>query len=146
MSTTNEPIPMLLHCPLCKERHIDEGEFATKVHHTHACQSCGHVWRPAIVPTVGVRFLPGFKNDTLAPSAPARRVVVDGILRRSRLDKMTPAETCITQAISLIETMGADDRLTNAQILLEQARDKVADCVDVRLQDLETSRKDVTHG
>jgi hypothetical protein len=57
------PIPMLLHCPACHERHIDEGEFATREHHSHACQSCGHVWRPAIVATVGVRFLPGFKND-----------------------------------------------------------------------------------
>lgn len=59
-----ESVPMLLHCPLCSERHIDEGEFATKLHHTHACQSCGHVWRPAIVPTCGVQFLPGFKNET----------------------------------------------------------------------------------
>lgn len=63
----NDPIPpaipMLLWCPECGERHIDEGEFATKLHHTHACQHCGMVWRPAIVPTVGVRFLPGFKND-----------------------------------------------------------------------------------
>lgn len=33
-----------------------------KLHHTHACQSCGMVWRPALVATVGVRFLPGFKN------------------------------------------------------------------------------------
>jgi hypothetical protein len=56
------PIAMLLHCPMCSERHFDEGEFATKPHHTHACQVCGHVWRPAVVPTVGVRFLPGFKN------------------------------------------------------------------------------------
>jgi len=29
-----------------------------------ADRSCGMVWRPAIVPTVGVRFLPGFKNAT----------------------------------------------------------------------------------
>lgn len=57
------PVPMLLWCPECRGRHIDEGEFATKVHHTHACQHCGHVWRPAIVPTVGVQFLPGFKNE-----------------------------------------------------------------------------------
>jgi predicted RNA-binding Zn-ribbon protein involved in translation (DUF1610 family) len=57
-----EPIPMRLPCPSCGELHIDEGEFATKPHHTHACQACGMVWRPAIVPTVGVRFLPGFKN------------------------------------------------------------------------------------
>ena len=56
------PIPMRLLCPICGELHIDEGEFETKPHHTHACQTCGHVWRPAIVPTVGVRFLPGFKN------------------------------------------------------------------------------------
>lgn len=56
------PIPMLLWCPECGTRHVDEGEFRTKEHHTHACQGCGMVWRPAIVPTVGVRFLPGFKN------------------------------------------------------------------------------------
>jgi len=55
-------VPMLLWCPECGERHVDEGEFATKIHHTHACQACGHVWRPAVVPTCGVRFLPGFKS------------------------------------------------------------------------------------
>lgn len=55
-------IPMRLPCPSCNVLHIDEGEFATKVHHTHACQHCGMVWRPAVVPTVGVQFLPGFKN------------------------------------------------------------------------------------
>jgi len=58
-----EPVPMRITCPECGTLHIDEGEFATKPHHTHACQSCGHVWRPAIVPTVGVQFLPGFKNS-----------------------------------------------------------------------------------
>lgn len=57
-----KPVPMLLWCPECGERHVDEGEFATKSHHTHACQHCGHVWRPAIVATCGVQFLPGFKN------------------------------------------------------------------------------------
>lgn len=56
------PIPMRLNCPGCHTLHIDEGEFATKPHHTHACQQCGMTWRPAIVPTVGVQFLPGFKN------------------------------------------------------------------------------------
>lgn len=58
-----KPIPMRLHCPECGTLHIDAGEFATKVHHTHACQSCGMVWRPAVVPTVGVQFLPGLKNE-----------------------------------------------------------------------------------
>ena len=58
-----EAIPLLLWCPDCRARHIDESPWDTKPHHTHACQHCGHVWRPAIVETVGVRFLPGFKNE-----------------------------------------------------------------------------------
>lgn len=57
-----EPIPMLLWCPECFERHLDVGIYQHKPHHTHACQNCGHVWRPAIVATCGVKFLPGFKN------------------------------------------------------------------------------------
>ena len=59
---SRQPIPMRLPCPTCHELHFDEGEFATTPHHTHACQSCGAEWRPAVEPTVGVRFLPGFKN------------------------------------------------------------------------------------
>jgi hypothetical protein len=55
--------PMLLWCPECLTRHVDKGAFAMKGHHTHACQDCGHVWRPAIVSTVGVQFLPGFKDE-----------------------------------------------------------------------------------
>lgn len=35
------PVPMRITCPDCGELHIDEGEFATKPHHTHSCQSCG---------------------------------------------------------------------------------------------------------
>ena len=58
-----DPIPLLLWCPECGGRHVDTGEFATKPHHTHACQHCGHCWRPAIVDTVGVQFLPGFRNE-----------------------------------------------------------------------------------
>ena len=54
---------MLLWCPECGERHLDEGEFETRIHHTHACQTCGMVWRPALVATRGVKFLPGFKNS-----------------------------------------------------------------------------------
>lgn len=68
------PIPMLLWCPMCGARHIDEGEFATKPHHTHSCQECGLTWRPAVVPTCGVQFLPGFKNDQQTLDAPAARV------------------------------------------------------------------------
>jgi predicted RNA-binding Zn-ribbon protein involved in translation (DUF1610 family) len=60
---TRKPIPMRIPCPGCGALHIDEGDFATKPHHTHACQECGMVWRPAVADTVGVRFLPGYKNS-----------------------------------------------------------------------------------
>lgn len=56
------PIAMRLHCPDCGQLHIDAGPFADTPHHTHACQYCGMVWRPAVVNTVGVQFLPGFRN------------------------------------------------------------------------------------
>lgn len=72
-----EPLKIAgLYCPVCRTRHIDEGDFATKRHHTHACQGfvedngkrrrCGHVWRPALTPTVGVEALPGFINEEVA--------------------------------------------------------------------------------
>lgn len=59
------PVPMLLWCPLCHERHIDKGEFAARPHHAHCCQNptCGFVWRPSIHTTVGVQFLPGFQDE-----------------------------------------------------------------------------------
>ena len=60
-------IPMILTCPSCGERHIDEAEFAEVAHHTHACQACGMVWRPAKVNTHGVRFLPGYNNEEKQP-------------------------------------------------------------------------------
>lgn len=63
LATLTQPTRMLLWCPGCGERHVDRGVFAAKSHHTHACQSCGHVWRPAIGATIGVQFLPGFKDQ-----------------------------------------------------------------------------------
>lgn len=78
-------IPLLLHCPECFERHIDEAPWDAKRHHTHACQNCGHCWRPAVVDTVGVRFLPGFKNAASAeavstPTSGGKRIRMVGPL------------------------------------------------------------------
>lgn len=72
IALSNEPIPMRLVCPRCGALHVDEGEHACsgRPHHTHACQHCGEVWRPAIVPTCGVRFLPGFRNDPPTKESP----------------------------------------------------------------------------
>ncbi len=55
--TCSIPIPLLLWCPVCHARHIDEEK--NRPHHTHACQQCGMLWRPAVHFTRGVRFLPG---------------------------------------------------------------------------------------
>lgn len=65
LQKASRPVPMILTCPSCSARHIDVA-FASKVHHTHACQNCGMCWRPAVVPTVGVQFLPGFHDASLA--------------------------------------------------------------------------------
>lgn len=62
LEPTLPSIPMILHCPSCHTRHIDQGSLATTEHRTHACQSCGVLWAPAVVPTVGVQFLPGCKD------------------------------------------------------------------------------------
>lgn len=59
------PNKMRLPCEKCGRLHIDKGVFATKPHHTHSCQFCGHTWRPAKEHTTGVKFIPGFRD---APS------------------------------------------------------------------------------
>ncbi|WP_295986370.1 hypothetical protein [uncultured Variovorax sp.] len=62
------PIDMVLHCPACGLQHIDapedaecDGEVAqtqgwsNPPHKSHLCHGCGHIWRPADVPTNGVQ-------------------------------------------------------------------------------------------
>lgn len=54
----------------------------------------------------------------------------DGIPRRNCIYLMTPAELAIRNAVDVVEEAGADPLLTEAVILLHQARDKVADYVE----------------
>lgn len=55
------PIPMVLHCPDCGEQHVDAPDPAigwdNPPHKTHLCLECGALWRPADVPTEGVKEL-----------------------------------------------------------------------------------------
>lgn len=64
---TEGPIDMVLHCPACGMQHIDapdkaqakRGEYGWEEwdnppHRSHLCHHCGHIWRPADVPTNGV--------------------------------------------------------------------------------------------
>lgn len=56
-AAAQEAIRMLLQCPECFERHIDEGEWVTRPHKVHECQKCGHQFKVCDRPTVGVQFL-----------------------------------------------------------------------------------------
>lgn len=64
------PIDMVLHCPACGMQHVDAPEWEddphdieqgqimswrNEPHRSHLCHGCGHVWRPADVPTNGVQ-------------------------------------------------------------------------------------------
>lgn len=53
------PIPMILFCPLCGLQHEDAPSlgWANPPHRSHLCVGCEHVWRPADVPTQGVRTI-----------------------------------------------------------------------------------------
>lgn len=84
------PIDMVLHCPVCRLQHIDrpEGNFlpghtaeendvalaamgywTNPPHRSHLCHGCGHIWRPADVPTNGVAAAKTKgKNDLPAPA------------------------------------------------------------------------------
>lgn len=50
--------------------------------------------------------------------------------RRSSLPHRSPAENSISVAVNEVEHMGCDVLLTEAVVLLGQARDKVADYID----------------
>lgn len=52
------------------------------------------------------------------------------IPRRAQMQQWTPAERAIYDALQAVEAMPADERLTDAVVLLGAARDSVADFVD----------------
>lgn len=87
------PIDMVLHCPKCGEQHVDAVEitptpvpthpfgaitefvqsWTNPPHKSHLCHNCGHIWRPADVPTNGVAAVKtkGKEDSPIAvPSAP----------------------------------------------------------------------------
>ena len=78
------PIDMVLHCPVCGAQHIDAPDhpyyggksdgngftprWDNPPHRSHLCHECGHIWRPADVPTNGVAEIwTKGKNDSPMP-------------------------------------------------------------------------------
>lgn len=71
VAVTPEPIDMVLHCPDCGQQHIDSSEQSVEhdfgavefpawdnpPHRSHLCHYCGCIWRPADVPTNGVKTI-----------------------------------------------------------------------------------------
>lgn len=56
------------------------------------------------------------------------------IPRRIRIDLMSPAELAIHNAMAEVEKAGADVLLTKAVVLLQEAKDRVADFVDQEMK------------
>lgn len=78
-ASIGKPIDMVLYCPKCSMQHIDEVEehdeltrytvppspWSNPPHRSHLCHGCGHIWRPADVPTNGVASVKTKgRNDT----------------------------------------------------------------------------------
>lgn len=61
MRCLDNPIRVVIACPICHQQHVDQDEWATRPHRVHRCvagpfgEGCGHEWYVASVPTVGVR-------------------------------------------------------------------------------------------
>ena len=55
------PIPMILYCPECGEKHVDKAEpekdWLDPPHRSHLCSSCKFVWRPCDLSTTGVESI-----------------------------------------------------------------------------------------
>jgi len=95
--SSDQPIDMVLHCPKCGLQHIDApdglrvwggkdengmnhvseegpGAWDNPPHRSHMCHGCGHIWRPADVPTNGVQAVKtkGKADSQIASPAPAQ--------------------------------------------------------------------------
>lgn len=66
-----KPLDVVLHCPACKQQHIDAPEYPdwrNPPHRTHKCAGCGAQWTPADTNTNGVRAIkPGSSATWPAP-------------------------------------------------------------------------------
>jgi hypothetical protein len=54
--------------------------------------------------------------------------------RRSCIYLLTPAEKAVYDAVQAVENVGADVRLTDAVMLLQQVREKLADYFDEQIK------------
>lgn len=129
------PIDMVLHCPKCGLQHIDAPEkidrrfaaidppaawamepWKNEPHRSHLCHGCGHIWRPADVPTNGVKAVKatGKADSPIAARTPADSVtapaggetyhlgacIVDGVLSATVMRKEPGRAGAVTVLLS----------------------------------------------
>jgi hypothetical protein len=92
----DEPVKMILFCPACGEQHIDAPEgtgtfdgpdnnireimiWTNPPHRSHLCNACGHIWRPADVPTEGVASIATAGKNDSPPHHPSLRDVTEEV-------------------------------------------------------------------
>jgi len=109
------PIDMVLFCPKCGLQHIDApdasilagdaamyggdwpGRWTNPPHRSHQCQNkvCGHVWRPADVPTNGVAAVQTKGKADSPVAAHGYCNAAHGLLRQiEELKGTLPRTTC----------------------------------------------------
>lgn len=74
-------------------------------------------------------------STNLSPTTPTMIQVDARIPRRICIDLLTPPEVALYKALAAVEEAGADPLLTDAVILIQQAREKVAEYIDKRLNE-----------
>ncbi len=71
------------------------------------------------------------EHETFSNTKEPMKTRPDGIPRRIDLNLQTPAERAIGDAVRAVEGAGAHPLLTEASMLLQAAKDKVADFVEL---------------
>lgn len=105
------PVAMVLFCPCCGTQHVDTPTetWDNPPHRSHLCESCGHIWRPADIPTVGVVAIrTRGKLDSPLKEPPIYGVLREDILNARQLPVPMPAGVTLQQALidSTIRAMG----------------------------------------
>ena len=109
---------------LCAES--DEGGgFHVGCKHDHASAEDAMRCEDARRALAGVTGMPYEPLRQPVPNAPGRDCA-----RRCYVDLWSPAEKAIYDAVIAVEAAGCDPRLTDAVVLLQRAKERVADFVD----------------
>lgn len=140
--STPEPIPMVMHCPKCGMQHVDgeeweddphdieQGQIRTwknEPHRSHLCHGCGTIWRPADVPTTGVKAITTKgKADTWAPEQATQQAAGEPRCSTCGVtmdEPHHPACGAVTAAIIGLSTMAAQDKEARRRELAEKIRE-----------------------